>query len=162
MPSRYNPVYSFFKTLQYLFSGRLRLHPEENGAVFTRSNGQRFTVFRCLEITPDQTQPAQPGAIFIPQFHVAGMSARLNRWFSWLPIPFYIGMPGFRSKRWMVDETNGDFAGYYEWDSVEAAENYSRSFAARFMTGRSVPGSVSFHAYPRETAPAMPQKEKPG
>ena len=60
----------------------------------------------------------------------------------------YVGLPGFRSKLWMVNPESGDFSGYYEWDTIEDAENYGRSFAAGFMTRRSVPGSVSLKVLP--------------
>jgi hypothetical protein len=155
---RYTPFYSFIKTLQYLLTGRLHFLKDQIGAVFSNERGQRFTVFRHMVVDPDQSQPSRVGAVFIAQFRVAGMSVRLNILFSWLPIPFYIGLPGFRSKRWMVDEERGVFAGYYKWDTQEMAENYAGSYAAKFMTARSVPGTVNFQVYPRERAPAPPSK----
>jgi hypothetical protein len=53
----------------------------------------------------------------------------------------------------MYNPESGDSSGYYEWDTVEDAENYSRSFAAGFMARRSVPGSVSFNVLPQEASP---------
>jgi hypothetical protein len=81
-------------------------------------------------------------------FHVAGMSVRQNIVFSLLPMCLILGLPGFRSKLWMYHPENGDSSGYYEWDTIEDAENYSHSIAARFMINRSVPGSVSFKVIP--------------
>lgn len=68
------------------------------------------------------------------------MSARQNKLFSLLPIPFFVGLPGFRSKLWMLNEASGDFQGIYEWDSVEHVKNYANSFAIKFMTMRSARG----------------------
>ena len=77
------------------------------------------------------------------------MSIRQNALFSSIPIPFYVGLPGFRSKLWMYNLESGDSYGYYEWNTVEDAENYSHSFAASFMTRRSVPGSETFLMIPQ-------------
>jgi hypothetical protein len=153
---RLTPWFSALKALQYLLSGRLHFPKEQVGAGFGDERGQRFRVFRYAVVNPGPAHAGKPQAVFIPHFHVAGMSVRVNMLFSLLPIPFYIGLPGFRSKRWMVDDATGDFAGYYEWETVANAENYAHSFAAKFMTARSVPGSVWFKVYPVETAPAPP------
>ena len=50
---------------------------------------------------------------------------------------------------WILDEASGDFQGIYEWDTAQDAENYAHSFAVRFMTMRSVPGSVSCEIAPQ-------------
>ena len=50
----------------------------------------------------------------------------------------------------MLNEASGDFQGVYEWDTVEDAKNYASSFAMKFMTIRSVPGSVSHEIVPKE------------
>jgi hypothetical protein len=156
MSDHVSPVSSLFRALGFLLAGRVRLRRDQVGAVFAAEDGASFRVFRCLEVRPLAGQPAAPGAVFVPRFRVKGISLRQNQWFSWLPILFFIGLPGFRSKRWMVDEARGEFAGYYEWDTLADADAYSRSFAARFMTARSVPGSVCFQVYPRGAAPAPP------
>jgi hypothetical protein len=125
--------------------------------MFVDEHGQQFRVFRYAIIASKHVD-VKPKAIFIAHFHVAGMTAGMNKWFSLLPIPFYIGLPGFRSKHWMIDEASGDFAGYYEWDTMEDAENYAGSFAAKFMMARSVPDSVWFRVYPVEKAPSPPRQ----
>jgi hypothetical protein len=147
---------SAVKTLQYVLAGRIQFPRQHIGDVFTDEHGQHFTVFREVVIKPGKDQPEKPGAVFIPHFHVAGMSPRANIRFSLLPMVFITGLPGFRSKRWLLDETTGDFCGYYEWDTVEAAQQYAESFAMRFMTRRSVPTSVWCHVYPAASAPPPP------
>lgn len=77
------------------------------------------------------------------RFRVAGMTPQQNKVFSLLPIPFFIGLPGFRSKLWALN-ARGVFQGIYTWDTEEAAERYAHSFAMKFMTRRAVPGSVSY------------------
>ena len=111
----------------------------------------RWVIFRQVALDRFATQPEIPGAIFRPRFHVKGMTPQQNIRFSLIPIPFFIGMPGFRSKIWLLNETSGDFQGYYEWDTVEAALNYAHSFAMRFMTKRAIPGSVSWRLLDRSS-----------
>jgi len=148
MPDKqYTPLNSLVKAIGYIFAGRLHF-PRSRVGERLELDGETWVIFRQVIVDPVSAQPQQPGAIFRPRFHVQGMSLRQNMLFSWLPIPFYIGLPGFRSKLWMFNESSGDFAGYYEWDTVEDATRYSQSFAANFMTRRSVPGSVSFRVIP--------------
>jgi hypothetical protein len=72
------------------------------------------------------------------------MTIEENKRFSKIPMLVFMGFRGFCSKLWMVDEITGLCQGVYEWDTLQDAENYSKSIAAGFMTRRSVPGSVSF------------------
>jgi len=81
------------------------------------------------------------------------MSPVVNKVFSLLPIPFFVGLPGFRWKLWLVDPVSGNFAAVYEWDTIEDAERYSKSFAMSFMARRSVPESVSWRVYARQDWP---------
>jgi len=83
-------------------------------------------------------------ALFHVKFHLRGMSPGMNKLFSNLPIPFFVGLPGFCAKFWCLDTSNGDFHGFYKWESKEHAEEYSSSFAMKFMSSRSVPESIHF------------------
>ncbi len=142
-----HPLKSSLRTVRFLIQGRLHFPKERIGEQILL-DGEPWIIFRQAILDPWPNQPQKPGAIFRPRFHVRGMSLHQNILFSWLPIPFYVGLPGFRSKLWMYNQATGDFAGYYEWDTVEDAQNYSQSFAAKFMMNRSVPGSVSFRVIP--------------
>ncbi len=144
-----NPFRSFIETLVYVFDGRLHFPKKRIGEEVTMEDGQRFTVFRQVIVDPAPGQPEEPGATLVVRFHVANMSPRQNKLFSLLPIPFFIGLPGFRSKLWAFNENTGDFQGIYEWDTVQDAESYANSFAMKFMTKRSVPGSVSYEIIPK-------------
>ncbi len=142
-----SPLKSLVNTLGCILRGRLHF-PKDRIGEQVILDGEPWVIFRQAILDPLPGQPVKPGAIFRPRFHVQGMSLKQNMRFSWLPIPFYVGLPGFRSKLWMYHAETGDFAGYYEWDTFEDATNYSQSFAAKFMTNRSVPGSVSFRVIP--------------
>ncbi len=144
----FNPFLAFLTTHSYLLCGRLHFPREHIGQVLAMDDGQEFTIFRQVVVDPAPHQPEKPGAQFRVQFQLAGMSPEANKWFSWFPVPFFVGLPGFRSKRWMVNEATGVCQGLYEWDTVQDAENYAHSFAMRFMTQRSVPGSIACQIIP--------------
>jgi len=57
--------------------------------------------------------------------------------------PFFVGLPGFRSKLWMVDPATGDFAGLYEWDDATTARAYAEGLS-RVLRLLSAPGSVGY------------------
>ena len=64
------------------------------------------------------------------------------------PVPFFVGLPGFRSKLWAVDPSTGECQGTYQWATAADAGNYAGSFAMRFMTRWSAPGSLSYRIIP--------------
>lgn len=138
----FNPFISFFRTIGLFFTGRIHFPGEHVGEIVDDANRQGFKLFRYVIIDPGSNQPTVPGAVFHVHFRITGMTPGKNKVFSLIPIPFIIGLPGFRSKQWLVDEATGDYQGIYKWDSVLQAEKYARSFAMRFMLGRAVKGSV--------------------
>lgn len=160
------PFMSFFAFWLAFFSGRVRFPGSRVGTVVELDDGL-WQVFREIVIDPPGKKVTPlpvdrvdlPGAIFRPRFHIKGMSRRFNEVFSWLPIPFFAGLPGFRRKLWLVDQESGDFSGYYEWQTTEDADNYAQSFAMRFMTTRSVPGSVSARIIPCDALSRFPESD---
>ena len=100
---RMNPLQSAVRAVRLAMSGRLHCPRDNIGAGFTDDFGQRFTVFREVVVDCVDDQP-QCTAVLIAQFHLARMSTRTNIWFSLLPIVFIVGLPGFRSKQWLVDD----------------------------------------------------------
>ena len=147
---KFNPFSSFFKANLCLIMGRLHFPRNRIGEKVTQKDGKEFTIFRQIIRDPDPNDLGPPEAVFKVRFRVAGMSLRTNKIFSLFTIPFFAGLPGFRSKLWLLDENTGFCMGIYEWATIHHAENYSRSFAMNFMTRRSESGSVSFEVIPRE------------
>jgi hypothetical protein len=139
-----SPFISLFKTIAYWVTGKIRFLKDRIGQPIIMDDGREFKIFRQVRIEHIKRQQERPGATFIVRFHLRGMSPGLNKKFSLIPMLFILGLPGFRSKIWAFDESTGDFQGIYEWDTLDDAENYSKSFAMRFMSGRSVPGSISY------------------
>jgi len=93
----------------------------------------------------------EPEATFTVKFCLARMSPATNRIFLNLPVPFFAEFPGFRHKLWLYDPLTGDFRGLYQWQTVSDAQRYARSYAIRFMKGRSVPVSVEYEITDRKT-----------
>lgn len=145
-----NPFFSLMKSLNYLITGRLHFPRQRVGQTIDL-DGESWVIFREAALDPRVGDPVVPEAIFRPRFHVAHMSVRQNIFFSLLPMWLIFGLPGFRSKLWMVNPQTGDFSGLYEWNTIRDAENYQRSPAGRFMTDRSLPGSVSFKVIARNS-----------
>jgi len=138
----FNPVSSFFKTFLYLIIGRISFPKDRKGEEILMSDGIKFKIFRQVIVKPSRKQTALPEALFKVRFIVENMSLKQNIRFSRIPIPFFIGLPGIRSKLWTFNEETGYFQGIYEWDTIKHAKKYSKSFAMKFMTRRSKPGSV--------------------
>lgn len=139
-----NPFHSLIRVIGYFLTGRLHFPKERLAEVLTLPTGQQYSIFRQVVVDPDPKQPKRPEALFRVQFHLENMTPQQNKFFSIIPIPFFVGLPGFRSKLWTSDEETGDFQGIYEWDTMQDAKNYANSFAMKFMTRRSRPGSVRF------------------
>ena len=147
---QHNPLSSFCRANLNLLLGRYHFPKGRIGETIVEENGQKFTIFREMFVDAPPKESRAPEAVFKVRFHVAKMSPRLNKVFSLFTIPLFSGLPGFRSKLWLLDEQTGDFMGIYEWATLKDAEFYSQSFAFRFMSGRSTPGSVRFEILPRE------------
>jgi hypothetical protein len=109
------------------------------GRTLTMEDGEQFTVFRHAKVKGD----GEPAGGFIVRFTPAHMSVRGNIRFSRLPMIPLLGLHGFREKYWCVNPDTGMCLGVYAWQTVADAEAYAASVALRFMTGRSVPGTVS-------------------
>jgi hypothetical protein len=128
----------------YLLTGRVHFPREPLGARMVNKDERECVVVKYGYVDPLASQPPEPGVTFMVRFHLAHMSKAANDRFLNLPIPLFMGLPGFRSKYWLYDEETGDYQGRYQWDTVALAERYADSFAMKFMTWRSLPGSVSF------------------
>lgn len=146
----FNPLYSLLNAINLFLRGKISFPKEKIDKVLVTEDGQEFTIFREVIIDKKMDKPA----VFRVRFLLSGMNPETNIRFSWLPVPFFIGLPGFEAKVWTLNYKNNYFQGIYQWKNREYAEKYSKSFAYRFMSSRSVPGTVSF-----EIIPNIPLKE---
>ena len=139
-----NPIMGFLRTVLLFFTGRIKYIKSSNGKEYNTDDGMKFTVFRHVIISQTIKKYTKPQAVFIVRFQPKNMTVEENKKFSRIPMLVFMGFHGFRSKYWMVDIATGLCQGIYEWDTLQDAENYSKSIALSFMTKRSVSGSVSF------------------
>ena len=142
-------VVAIARSLARLVTGRVRFPWGEIGRMLTMEDGKQFTVFRHAEVSA----PGEPAGVFIVRFTPARLGVRQNIRFSLLPMVPLLGMRGFCEKYWCVNEQAGECQGIYAWQTVADAQAYARSIALRFMTGRSLPGSVSHQVHDQSPQP---------
>jgi hypothetical protein len=143
--------------LALLVTRRVHFLREDVGRTLTMEDGQRYTVFRHARITA----PGEPAGVFIVRFTPAHMSVRTNIRFSRLPMIPLLGLHGFREKYWCVNPETGACQGVYAWQTLADAEAYAASVALRFMTGRSLPGTVSHRILDQSQEPYWAFREQP-
>ena len=131
----------FLGTVLLFLTGRVKFDRTLKGKTLTMLDGAQFTLFRRVEIRSDQPEPQ---AWFWIRFQPARMSVKANIVFSLLPMMIFLGFKGFRAKYWGVQMDTGLCQGLYEWQTAADARAYSESVAMRFMSQRSVPGSVQW------------------
>ncbi|MBE6024903.1 MAG: hypothetical protein E7231_17270 [Cellulosilyticum sp.] len=102
---------------------------------------QSFKIFRYAEL---RKKAPDPEAWFIVRFRLKHMDVKKNRVFSLLPMFILFHFKGFRSKYWLMNEATNTCMGVYRWQTLEDAKRYSKSLAMKFMTRRSVEGSIQF------------------
>jgi hypothetical protein len=149
-------IKSFIRALVLLASGRVHVLRADIGRTLTMEDGEEFTIFRHVRITAS----GEPAGVFIVRFTPARMSVRQNIRFSLLPMIPLLGMHGFREKYWCVNEQTGMCQGVYAWQTRADAEAYARSLALRFMTNRSLPGTVSYRLIEHPAGGLLPSRWK--
>ena len=144
-----NPLIGFLRTIMLFLTGRIKFNNASVGEVFTMEDGMKFKVFRHAIIRSANKNMSDPQAVFMVRFQPKNMTVEQNIRFSRIPMLIFMGFRGFRSKYWTVNEETGLCQGVYEWDTLQDAERYSKSIALRFITRRSVEGSVSYEIVDR-------------
>jgi hypothetical protein len=137
-----NPILGFLKTTILLISLRVIFLRKDKNKQIVMEDGQKFRVFRHVKIRYKQS--VKPEAVFVVRFRPKNMTVKGNIRFSVIPMMVFMGFHGFCEKYWCVNDETGLCQGVYAWQTIEDAENYSKSIAMRFMTKRSDPKSVSF------------------
>jgi hypothetical protein len=132
-----------------LLTGRTHCYAEHLGRPLQMSDGRTYVPFRNTRKAAAAWSTDHPPVILQPRFHLEVLRPgrrRLHALFRVVCIvttPFFVGLPGFRSKLWMVDPSTGDFAGLYEWDDAATARAYAEGLA-KVLRLLSTPGSVSY------------------
>jgi hypothetical protein len=139
-----------------LAGDRTRCVGAQLGATLTMADGRTYVPFRHTRKAEKCWSTASSSAVLHPRFRLPWFDPR-RRWLHSLfrvvcivTTPFFVGLPGFRSKLWMVDPDTGDFAGLYEWDDADTATAYAEGLG-RVLRLLSVRGSVSYDVEPAMT-----------
>ncbi len=140
-----NIIPVFIRGIKKILSGKYKNpKPGNNKTISLHSNRHRYKVFKCTELNGE----TERGKCF---FEVE------FKFKKWVPeyfaptIPFFIGMPGFISKLWLVDETTGVYAGQYIFDSRENAMGYGNSFAQKLVKKLCLKGFYRWQAVEMDT-----------
>jgi hypothetical protein len=145
---KFNPLFVMIKSTALLLGRRAQFPRDRVGKTLTREDGQTFTIFREVMLKPQNDQPETPNGVFRVWFHTRMAPANTVR-FSRLTLFGFLGLPGFRSKLWVRNESTGEFGGIYEWDTIQDAENYDKSYAMKFSKWRSVPDKFRTEVFPQ-------------
>ena len=135
-------------TIVKLRRGHIHFSNKYIGDVLTMEDGQKFTIFRRIKVETKGDNPENL-AVFKVRFKFKNFGIWVNKKLSFIPVPFLIGMEGFREKDWTINEDTNEFQGIYQWSSREIAEQYPETFIFRLMTKRAVPGTVSYEIIPK-------------
>jgi hypothetical protein len=125
--------------------GKLRYPKQCLGQKVKIEDGQEFTIFRHASIYPDQVGGTT--VVFIVSFRFSHLSHKANRIASLIPMLLITGFPGFGIKMYGVNRSNGYWMGMYQWVSIQALEEYKKSFVFRIMNRRAAENSVTSIQY---------------
>ena len=137
-------IKSLDRIISNLCAGCVSLPKQYVGRVLNIDN-QDYTIFRHLKVDSKQTETSK--AVFKVNFKFRNLPTDINKYLSMIPVPFLIGLSGFREKYWTISE-DGYFQGIYQWASEELANDYPNTFIFKVMTKRAVPGTVSYEVIP--------------
>lgn len=155
------PPLTMLKSISLLVTGKARFPKGKIGTTITREDGQQFIVFREVVMQSEADRPATPEGVFRVWFHTKTSPQGTVR-LSYLTLFGFMGMPGFRSKLWLRNPDTGEFGGIYEWDTLEDADNYDKSYAMKFSKWRSQPGKFWTDIFPPDDARARVHHPEPG
>ena len=112
---------------------------------------QRFQIFLEIGIQ-DETGRLKNGAVsFKIMFKASKISTTTVLRNTKATIPFFAGLPGFCHKQFMMDQEAGLFAGHYQWESRQSAQQYAGSYAVKAMQWVSAPYPIYFEITDRTT-----------
>jgi hypothetical protein len=150
-PLRYSVLYSLCCYLPLRLLGKVRFETHSIGERISAADAAPHTVFQEISILVGKGRPKRGGAVLEVVFHASRVSAAtVERWTN-ATIPYFAGLPGFCNKKFMIDREAGTFAGQYEWETVELAQAYARSYATKTMAWVSSPFPIHYTITDRTT-----------
>lgn len=135
----YTPFYSFFKYVQIKCGKKLKHENNHIGEQVEVKNSTEYTIFKEICLLTQSNKRKNGVAIFQVVFHTPGMKIDTAIRRTKYTIPFFLGLPGFCNKQFMVHKESNTFSGRYEWETVNMAKKYAESFAVKLMARCSKP-----------------------
>ena len=132
------------RSVFHMLTGTTWYPQERVNTIIKLNDGHQYRVFR--EIVVNTNPPQENGGVFRVWFY-ATMSPRQTQWLSKITKLFFVGMPGFRGKMWLVNDETGEFGGIYQFDTVDDARHYAYSYAMGLSKRRSRRGMFSIEYY---------------
>jgi hypothetical protein len=133
---------SIIRAIYYLIISKLQFPSTYTNKIVRTDDGKEFKIFRHMHLK-SSSQP-EAGSIFIVRFKFKKFSNSANIRLSRIPILLIAGFPGFRDKLWMIDWKTDYWQGLYQWENVEAIEEYKKSFVLGIMNKRAIDKSMSY------------------
>ncbi len=132
------------RSIRLMITGRTAYPQARVDQTITLGDGRQYRVFR--EVIMRDNPPRDTGGMFRVWFKTK-MSLNNTITFSLFTRIMFVGMPGFRSKIWLVNEKTEEFGGIYQFDTVDDARQYQHSFAMRLSKLRAIPGCFCNEVY---------------
>ncbi|MDC7232918.1 MAG: hypothetical protein PQJ58_06775 [Spirochaetales bacterium] len=148
---RYNPVSSFLHCIVYVLKARIAYPRQNIGQEHILKDSGQFRTFLEIDILDRNKKKKKGQAVFRIIFHAPRVPVQQIIRRTRFTIPFFSGLPGFCTKQFMVNAEKRQFSGRYEWETVEMAQNYARSYAVRFMKRRSRPFPIYYEITDKST-----------
>ena len=143
MNKNQTPPILLARALQLWLNKRVKFPRDAIGAII--SDEEDYKVFRKVLVLQKDFSQKNPGAIFKVKFQFAKFTFATNKLLSIIPIPLIIAQPGFISKTWLLGLETGCFQGFYEWESIETANNYEKSFPFKLMKKRAISDTMDIN-----------------
>ena len=133
---------SISRAIYYLITSKLQFPSTYTNKIVRTDDGKEFKIFRHMHLK--SSNRSENGSIFMVRFKFKKFSHNTNIRLSRIPILLIAGFPGFRDKLWMIDWKTDYWQGLYQWENVEAIEEYKKSFVLGMMNKRTTNKSISY------------------
>ncbi|MGQ8337841.1 hypothetical protein ACUNWD_14930 [Sunxiuqinia sp. A32] len=137
---RKSPPVCLFISIGRLLAGKLKFSKHYLNDTVKMEDGQEFKIFR--HITVFTTKEIEQAVTFIVSFKFARLSHNANRVASIIPMLLIAGFPGFQTKMYAVNKTNGFWQGVYQWKTHKHLEEYLKSFVYKMMNKRAIQETI--------------------
>jgi len=131
------------RALQLLLNKRVNFPKDVIGNIIKED--EDYKIFRKVIVLQKDFSIKKPGALFKVKFQFAKFTINTNKLLSLIPIPLIIAQPGFMSKTWLLGLETGCFQGLYEWETIESAKNYEKSFPFKLMKKRAMSDTIDIN-----------------